>query len=93
MLEVKLFLGFFPDDAFFTELKKANPYLVSLFVGKEDYLQDIVYDGKRCFGKQLELMPTTCQIEDVEKHLLSLLARLAPKYNFSHNTPLLLTMV
>ena len=51
MLEVKLFLGFFPDDAFFTELKKANPYLVSLFVGKEDYLQDIVYDGKRCFGK------------------------------------------
>ncbi len=91
MFDLKLFLGFAPDDLFESELKKANPHLISLFIGKEDYLQVLEQGGCRYLGKPLYGCPSVDQISDLEKHLLSLLQRLTPHYPFDHNPPLLIT--
>jgi hypothetical protein len=85
--EIKLFLGFSPDPLFEQHLQFANPYVLSLFIGKEEYLQEITHAQKRYLGKFLSPFPTLDQLEDTEKHLISLLQRLAPKYNFAHKPP------
>ncbi|HEY4832670.1 MAG TPA: hypothetical protein VIH61_08950, partial [Waddliaceae bacterium] len=88
---LKLFIGFVPDEAFQTELQQTNPYLISLFIGREEYLQEIVHKGRRYLGKYLSSYPTFDQLEDMEKHVLSLLNHLAPRYPFSTNAFVLIT--
>lgn len=92
MLDMKLFMAFLPDRPFACALEKANPYLVALFLNKEDYLQEIIYEGNHCYGKLLSNMATLSQIEDMEKHLISLLTRLAPHYRFDENPPRLIAV-
>jgi len=92
MFQLKLFLGFQTDEFFRKELQKANPYLVKLFVGQEDYLQAITYEDNHYLGKYLSTFSTIEHIEDLEKHLLSLLKQVAPRYPFAHNPPFLLTL-
>ena len=92
MFDLKLFLGFQTDETFSKELLQTNPYMISLFVGKEDYLQEIHLEGKRYLGKHLSSFPTLDQLEDVEKHIVSLLKQLAPRYVFAKNPPYLLTL-
>lgn len=91
MFELKLFLGVHADEVFNKELQCTNPYLISLFVGKDEYLQEMEHEGKRYLGKYLNAFPTLEQIEDVEKHVLSLLSQVAPRYPYAENPPLLLT--
>ncbi len=93
MFDLKLFLGFAPDEVFQQELQQTNPYLISLFVGKEEYLQEISHQGKRYLGKYLPSFPTLDQLEDLEKHVVSLLNKLTPRYPFSKNPPVLVTLV
>jgi hypothetical protein len=92
MFSLKLFLGFLADELFSKELKQANPYLVSLFFKKEQYLQEVRHEGKCFFGKSLPPFPTLEQIEDLEKHLLSLLKQVAPRYPFANNPLCVLTL-
>lgn len=88
-----LFLGFLPDDCFQKELQKANPYFISLMIGKKEYLQIAVHQGKQYLGKLFESNPTLDQIHDTEKHLLSLLQTLTPNYCFKSNPPQLVTLI
>jgi hypothetical protein len=92
MFDLKLFLGFLPDEAFQGQLLQTNPYLTALFIGKEEYLQEINHQGKRYLGKHLSSFPTLDQLEDLEKHILSLLHKLAPHYPFAKNPPVLITL-
>lgn len=89
----RLFLGFAPDELFSQELKRANPYLVTLLIGKEEYLAEVVQRGNRYLGKYLFVHPTLDQLEDLEKHLMSLLHKLAPHYSFAKNPPVLVTVL
>ncbi len=82
-----------PDDCFQRELKKANPYFVSLLIGKKEYLQTVVHHGNQYLGKFFESNPTLDQIHDTERHLLSLLQTLTPNYPFKSNPPKLVTVV
>lgn len=93
IMDLKLFLGFSTDAAFHKELKQANPYLTSLFIGKEEYLHQVEHQGKCYLGKYLASYPTFEQLEDLEKHVLSLLNQLAPRYSFSQNPPVLVTLL
>lgn len=92
MFDLKLFLGFAVDELFHKKLQEANPYLLSLFIGKEDYLKEISYQGKNYLGKYLPAFPTFDQLEDVEKHLHSLLSKLVPSYSFATNPPVVMTL-
>jgi len=92
MFDLKLFLGFAPDEAFQIELQRANPYFISLFIGKAEYLQEISVQGKYYLGKHLSSFPTLDQLEVLEKHLLSLLSKLTPHYLFLKNPPVLITI-
>lgn len=92
MFTLKLFLGFPADDPFKKELKKANPYLVSLLIGKEEYLQEVVLHEQQYLGKYLSAYPSINQLDDLEKHLLSLLQKLTPGYPFTQNPPKLVTI-
>ena len=89
---LQLFLGFMTDDCFQKELKKANPYFVSLMIGHKDYLQSVTYQDKQYLGKLFESNPTLDQIHDTEKHLLSLLQTLTPNYPFHSNPPQIVTL-
>jgi hypothetical protein len=89
---LKLFLGFALDEAFQKELNKADSYFTTLFIGKEEYLQDISHQGRCYLGKYLLSYPSLDQLEDLEKHLLSLLKRLTPRYSFTQNPLVLLTL-
>lgn len=90
---LQLFLGFSPDECFQRELKKANPYFISLMIGKKDYLQAVEHQGKQYLGKIFESHPTLDQIHDTERHLLSLLQTLTPNYPFKDHPPQLITLV
>ena len=92
MFDLKLFLGFCIDDIFQHELKKTNPYLISLLIGKEEYLEQISSNGKCYLGKYLAAFPTVDQLEISEKHLLSLLLKLVPQYPFPNNPPVVITL-
>jgi hypothetical protein len=92
MFDLKVFLGFAQNELFQKELQQANPYLTSLFIGKEEYLQEIAHLGKHYLGKYLPLFPTLDQLEDLEKHLLSLLHKLAPHYPFANTPPVLVIL-
>ena len=92
MFDLKLFLGFSTDDSFQQELKLTNPYIVSQFIGREEYLHEVTYQDKYYLGKYLSVYPTPDQLEDLERHLLSLLNKLAPHYPFSDNPPVLVTI-
>ncbi len=87
-----LFLGFATDEQFNGELNRINPHLFSLLVGKEEYLTEVNHKGNRYLGKPLQGYPTLGQLEDLEKHLLSLLRRLVPHYHFEQTPPVLLTL-
>lgn len=89
---LKLFLGFSPDALFNKELEKSNPYLRALFVGKEEYLEEVSFQGKEYLGKYIPSYPTIEELENLEKHLLSVLKQLTPSYPFSHNAPVLITL-
>lgn len=91
MLELSLFLGFSPDEAFENELEKTNPFLVSYLIGKEEFLLEIEYCNRRYLGKRIHGHPSLEQLESLEKHLLSLLEKLTPNYPFSANPPVLVT--
>lgn len=91
MFDLKLFLGFAADEIFHKELSTTNPYLISLFVGKEGYLQEISHQGRCYLGKYFHSFPTLEHIEDLEKHLVSILRRLAPRYPFERNPLVLVT--
>ena len=93
MSNLKLFLGFLPDDFFQKELQKANPYFVSMMIGKKEYLQTVIHEEKQYLGKFFEVNPTLDQIQDTQKHLLSLLQTLAPHYAFKDNPPKLVTII
>lgn len=90
MFDLKIFLGFPRNEAFQKEIKRANPYLLSLFIGKEDYLRELDHDGLPYLGKYLPSFPTIEQLEDLEKHLVSLLHKLAPSYPFASTPPVLI---
>jgi len=92
MFDLKLFLGFTPDAAFENELKKCNTHLVALMIDKEDYLQKIEHKSQTYLGKHISEKPTVAQLEDLEIHLLSLLQKLTPNYNFSQNPPQVITL-
>lgn len=89
---LKLFLGFSPDTLFRRELEQINPYLRALFVGKEEYLEKVTFQGRDYLGKYLSSYPTLEDLDNLEKHLLSLLKQLTPSYPFSHNAPVLITL-
>lgn len=93
MFDLKLFLGFAPDAEFEQLLSRANPHLLSLFMGGGDYLSEISYNKRRYLGKPLPLTTPVSQLESLEVHLLSLLRKLAPEYAFSENPPVLVTCV
>jgi hypothetical protein len=80
-----------PDPLFDQELKKTNPHLLSLFVGKEEYLEEVVQSKKRYLGKYVT-QPSLDHMIDLEKHLLSLLNKLAPRYTFEKNPPVLVVI-
>ncbi|MCH9625709.1 MAG: hypothetical protein S4CHLAM123_08870 [Chlamydiales bacterium] len=92
MFDLKLFLGFTPDTAFENELKKCNTHLIGLLIDQEDYLQKIEYKNQTYLGKLIAAKPTVAQLEDLEIHLLSLLQKLTPNYNFSQNPPQVITL-
>jgi hypothetical protein len=92
MFDLKVFLGFAQNELFQKELRETNPYLTTLFIGKEEYLQEISHLGKRYLGKYLPPFPTLDQLEDLEKHLLSLLNKLAPHYPFVNTPPVLVIL-
>lgn len=85
-----LFLGFSCDATFESLLKEANPYLVTLFISQEIYLQEIFLEGQRYLGKYLSPLSTIEDLEMQQLHLLSLLKKLTPRYSFSNNPPRLL---
>lgn len=89
---LNLFLGLALDEEFHRELAQINPYLSSLMIGKEDYLQEAHAQGQSYLGKCLAPLPTLDQIEDLEKHVLSLLKKLVPHYSYSQNPLLLVTV-
>jgi hypothetical protein len=92
MFNLRLFLGLQADEAFQKALQQVNPYLISIFVGKEEYLQEILHDGKCYLGKFLSPFPSLDQLTDVERHLLSLLKQVAPRFCFSERPLVLLTI-
>lgn len=85
MFELKLFLAFAPDADFKKEMEKGNPYLNTLFIGKDEYLQKITYKGEGYLGKYLPPVSTLDQLKFTETHLLSLLQKLTPNYSFHSN--------
>jgi hypothetical protein len=92
LCEPRLFLGFAMDPFFEQELSRANPYLVTLLIGKEDYLVQVKQQEHCYLGKYPPPHPTVDQLEDLEKHLLSLLNKLTPQYCFTKNRPVLVTL-
>jgi hypothetical protein len=92
MHQLSLFLGLKTDDSFENLLALTNPYLATLLIGKEEYLQNMELRGERYLGKFLQVHPTLEHLEDMEKHILSLLQKLAPQYPFAQNPLQLLTV-
>lgn len=92
MFDLKLFLGFASDVAFENELNQCNPHLVAFMIDREDYLQKIEHKNQTYLGKYISVKPTVAQLEDLEIHLLSLLQKLTPNYNFSQNPPQVITL-
>lgn len=89
---LNLFLGLPLDEEFHKELAQTNPYLSSLLIGPEEYLQKAHEQGKSYLGKCLAPFPTLDQIEDIETHVLSLLKKLVPHYAYSQNPLLIVTL-
>jgi hypothetical protein len=83
---VKLFLGFKPDPFFQQEFGRASLYLRTFLIGREEYLQEVHLQEEQWLGKWLGPFPTLEQLVDLEKHLLSLLGRLAPCYPFGQKS-------
>lgn len=87
-----LFLAIERDQPFEEALQSANPHLVKLLIGQKVYLEEIELKGRNYLGKHSPSQPTLDELEDLEKHLISLLNRLTPRYAFLHNRPMLLTL-
>lgn len=82
---LNLFLGLTQDPLFQRELKQANSYYVNLMIGKPEYLHILHYQEKQYLGRFFESYPSLDHIQDLEKHLLSLLHILTPSYPFKDN--------
>lgn len=88
--ELKLFLGLPLDPTFEWEMRKSNPYLVSMLTTTGPYLQKIEINNKKYLGKFLSPTPHLSEIDLLEVHILSLLRKIAPHYLFATNPPVLI---
>lgn len=56
----------------------ASPFLVAHFTKGGDYLQEISFQDQLYLGKAAPLLASMQQLEDLEAHIRSILARLVP---------------
>jgi hypothetical protein len=90
LLDLRLFVGFELSSCLKKEFEKANPHLVHLFTSSDNYLQKASVESKDYLGKYTSFPLTLNDLIDIEKHLTSLLRRLAPSYPFEKSACVLL---
>lgn len=79
MLSGRLFCGFIAAPSFLSALEEANPYTVALFLsGEEEYLTRLSIGADEWIGKYLSLPFSLSKIDPLQKHIHSLVSRLAP---------------
>lgn len=78
LFDPTLFLAYSCSMPFEKKLAKANPHLVDLFTQGDEYLTALSIGEQRLLGKPLTKPMSIESLEQLQKHVESLLKRLVP---------------
>lgn len=83
-MQPNLFLAYPISPAFQEALNRANPALLAMFTqGRPDYLEAIEQGGDNYLGKWVGDSCDLATLEQLQLNVKSLLARLAPDYDYN----------
>ena len=92
MFDQTLFLAVQVDSDLNKSILENDQYVVSMIFAGGDYLTKIIVNDTHYIGKPLDNCITLSVLEDVERHLVSLVKKLSPTFSLEKNQPILLTV-
>lgn len=93
MFEYSLFFGFpLADDAYRQELEKIPSHVRLLFMQGGEYLELVVDNQISYLGKRLGDCIDGSSLDLLQDHIISLLKRLVPSYQYNKNDLVLLAI-
>lgn len=94
MKHIELFLGFPVDGHFKDLLLRVNPDVSAMFIqNKSDYLQQITLHDRDFLGKNLGQIIDISSLNLIQTHILSILKKIIPNYNYDLNSLLLFPLL